>query len=260
MNSLIIEEQPIVSRTSIYSNEDLLQIDRNRVPHHIAIIMDGNRRWAKERNLPPMVGHWKGAEALPGIVRAAADLGVKVLTVYAFSTENWGRSPEEIDALMQLFNHYLMSQKDVMINEGVRLESIGDLSKLPLFVQQTLLEGKQATMQGSRIDLVLALNYGGRDDIRRAMLAMFEGLQQGDLSIREVSEDLISGYLDTAQWPDPDILIRTSGEKRQSNFLLWQLCYSEFYHTDVLWPDFEAQDLLLAVKEYQKRERRLGKA
>ncbi len=260
MNSLIIEEQPIVAQVSTDSNGDLVQIDRKRIPHHIAIIMDGNRRWAKERNLPPMVGHWKGAEALPGIVRAAGDLGVKVLTVYAFSTENWGRSPEEIDALMHLFNHYLMNQKDVMIDEGVRLESIGDISKLPLFVQETLLATKQATAQGSHIDLVLALNYGGRDDIRRAIMAMLKDHEKGDLSIAELSEDLISGYLDTAQWPDPDILIRTSGEKRQSNFLLWQLCYSEFYHTDVLWPDFKAQDLLLAIKEYQKRERRLGKA
>ncbi|MBS0653042.1 MAG: di-trans,poly-cis-decaprenylcistransferase [Verrucomicrobia bacterium] len=260
MNSLIIEEQPIGAQASTYSEEDLVQIDRDRIPYHIAIIMDGNRRWAKEKNLPPMVGHWKGAEALPGIVRAAADLGVKVLTVYAFSTENWGRSPEEVDALMHLFNHYLLNQKDVMIDEGVRLESIGDISKLPLFVQETLLETKKATFQGSRIDLVLALNYGGRDDIRRAVMAMLEDNQKGHLSSAEISEELISRYLDTAKWPDPDILIRTSGEKRQSNFLLWQLCYSEFYHTDVLWPDFEAQDLLLAVKEYQKRERRLGKA
>lgn len=260
MNSLIIEEQPIGAQASTYSEEDLVQIDRDRIPYHIAIIMDGNRRWAKEKNLPPMVGHWKGAETLPGIVRAAADLGVKVLTVYAFSTENWGRSPEEVDALMHLFNHYLLNQKDVMIDEGVRLESIGDISKLPLFVQETLLETKKATAQGSRIDLVLALNYGGRDDIRRAVMAMLEDHQKGNLSSAEISEELISRYLDTAKWPDPDILIRTSGEKRQSNFLLWQLCYSEFYHTDVLWPDFEAQDLLLAVKEYQKRERRLGKA
>lgn len=260
MNSLIIEDQPHADQASTYSDEDLVQIDRSRIPYHIAIIMDGNRRWAKERGMPPMVGHWKGAETLPGIVRAASDLGIKVLTVYAFSTENWGRSPEEIDALMQLFNHYLINQKDVMIDEGVRLESIGDISKLPQFVQDTLLETKNATAQGSRIDLVLALNYGGRDDIRRAVMAMMDDHQNGKLSAAEVSEDLISRYLDTAQWPDPDILIRTSGEKRQSNFLLWQLCYSEFYHTDVLWPDFDAQDLLLAVKEYQKRDRRLGKA
>lgn len=260
MSSLIIEEQSIVAQASTYSKEDLVQIDRKRIPHHIAIIMDGNRRWAKERNLPPIVGHWKGAEALPEIVRAAADLGVKVLTVYAFSTENWGRSLEEIDALMHLFNHYLLNQKNVMINEGVRLESIGDISRLPLFVQETLLATKQATALGSRIDLVLALNYGGRDDIRRAVMAMLEDYQKGDLLAGQVSEEMISGYLDTAQWPDPDILIRTSGEKRQSNFLLWQLCYSEFYHTDVLWPDFEAQDLLFAIKEYQQRERRLGKA
>jgi undecaprenyl diphosphate synthase len=260
MNSLSLEEHSIDVKERTYSAEDLTQLDLQRVPHHVAIIMDGNRRWAREKGLAPILGHWKGAETLTRIVRAAADLGIKVLTVYAFSTENWGRCPDEVDDLMQLFHHYLMSQKEAMVEEGVRLDSIGDSSKLPSFVQEVLAETKKATEDRSRIDLVLALNYGGRDDIRRAVVALLKEQQQGALAGKEISESLISSYLDTARWPDPDILIRTSGEKRQSNFLLWQLCYSEFYHTEVLWPDFSSKDLLLAVKEFQKRERRLGRS
>lgn len=260
MNSLVIEEQLVEAKNRIYSEEELTLVKQKRVPHHIAIIMDGNRRWAKMQGLPPMFGHWKGAEVLTSVVRAASELGVKVLTVYAFSTENWGRSFEEVDALMHLFNHYLISQRESMVGEGVRLEAIGDLKKLPLFVKETLAETKEATAGGTKIDLILALNYGGRDDIRRAVVSMVEDYENGRLLKEQISEEAISRYLDTAKWPDPDILVRTSGEKRQSNFLLWQLSYSEFYHTEVLWPDFTERDLLLAVREFQSRERRLGKA
>lgn len=260
MNSLIIEERAVDVKQRVYSDAELAEIGLKRIPQHVAIIMDGNRRWSKVRGLPPMFGHWKGAETLTNIVRAASDLGIKVLTVFAFSTENWGRSPEEVDALMHLFNNYLIGQRESMVNEGVRLETIGDIKGLPSFVQETLLETKQATAQGAQIDLVLALNYGGRDDIRRAVISMIADHERGSLSKQDISEEIISRYLDTARWPDPDILIRTSGEKRQSNFLLWQLSYSEFYHTDVLWPDFDGSDLLMAVKEYQSRDRRLGRA
>ena len=249
----------LVQKEMMDLREDLLLLDVGSIPHHIAIIMDGNRRWASERGLPSMVGHWKGAENLSGIVRAASNLGVKVLTVYAFSTENWGRSPDEVDALMSLFKHYLEYQKDSMMEEGVRLETIGDITGLPLDLQEVLRETKQATASGNAIDLVLALNYGGRDDIRRAVVSMLEDCEKGQLQREEISEATIARYLDTAQWPDPDILIRTSGEKRQSNFLLWQLSYTEFYHTEILWPDFDAAALLKAVKEYQGRNRRLGK-
>ncbi len=260
MNSLIIEEPHLCEKETIYSEDSLSEIDRLRIPHHIAIIMDGNRRWAKKHGLPPMFGHWKGAETLTEIVRAASELGIKVLTVFAFSTENWGRSPEEVDALMHLFKNYLIGQKEPMAEEGVRLEVIGDIQRLPQDVQDVLEETKRATAHGKKIDLVLALNYGGRDDIRRAVVSMIEDHEKGNLSKEEISEETIARYLDTAEWPDPEILIRTSGEKRQSNFLLWQLSYSEFYHTEVLWPDFDETALLQAVKEYQNRERRLGKA
>lgn len=243
---------------TIYSPEDLSKIDLNRVPHHVAIIMDGNRRWARQHGLPAIAGHWKGAETLHHIVDAASALGIKVLTVYAFSTENWGRESEEVQGLMELLKHYFVSKKESMKVEGVRLQSIGDVQKMPLDVQQVLAETKEATSAGRVIDLVLALNYGGRDDLRRAFVSMLRDCEQGKLLREEISEAIIARYLDTAAWPDPEILIRTSGERRQSNFLLWQLSYSEFYHTEILWPDFNAVTLLEVIQEYQKRNRRLG--
>ncbi len=243
----------------MYSTDQLIAIDAERVPQHIAIIMDGNRRWARRQGLPVIAGHWKGASALTKIVRAASDLGVKVLTVYAFSTENWNRDPIEVEALMGVLKHYLIAQKASMQKEGVRLQTIGSIDQMPLDVQRVLQETKRETDTGKTIiDLVLALNYGGRDDIRRAFLAMMSDCQTGKLSQSAISESVISQYLDTAPWPDPELLIRTSGERRQSNFLLWQLSYSEFYHADVLWPDFDELVLLEIVKEYQKRNRRLG--
>jgi undecaprenyl diphosphate synthase len=249
MNSLIVEN---------ISLEERVDLSGCRIPHHIAIIMDGNRRWAKQHHLPCMVGHWKGAEALTHIVRAAAKLGVKVLTVYSFSTENWVRGSEEVQALMHLFKVYLERQKEFMVQEGVRLSAIGNLARLPPSVRTALDTCKEATKNGQEIDLVLALNYGGRDDIRRACLSMIADCEAGALTKEAISEELFSRYLDTAAWPDPQLLIRTSGEKRLSNFLLWQLSYAEVYVTDVLWPDFTEKDLLGAVREYQQRERRLG--
>lgn len=242
----------------IYSPEDLRQIDLDKVPHHVAIIMDGNRRWARQHGLPVVAGHWKGAEALHHIVRAASALGIKVLTVYAFSTENWGREPDEVYGLMELLKYYFTSKCESMKAEGVRLQTIGDVQKMPDDVKKALAETKQATALGQAIDLVLALNYGGRDDLRRAFLSMMCDCEQGKLSKEEISETVIARYLDTASWPDPEILIRAGGEKRQSNFLLWQLSYSEFYHTETLWPDFDARVLLEVIREYQKRNRRLG--
>lgn len=228
------------------------------IPEHIAIIMDGNRRWAQDKGLPIMVGHWQGAETLSKIIEKAASLGVKVLTVYAFSTENWNRNFEEIESLMSLFQAYLIGQKNRMIEEGVRLGSIGDISRFPLEIQKTLLEVKNATANGNKIDLVLAINYGARDDIRRATSAIVEDCLMGKLQKNEITEFLISQYLDTAPWKDPELLIRTSGEQRLSNFLLWQLSYTEIYSTEVLWPDFNEQDLVKAIEIYQHRKRRLG--
>lgn len=229
------------------------------MPEHVAIIMDGNRRWAKNQGLPLMAGHWRGAERLTEIVKSAADMGIKVLTVYAFSTENWKRTPLEIRALMRLFKTYLTMQCKPMIAEGVRLSTIGDISKFPKGVLKVLEETIEATKGGAKIDLVLALNYGGRDELKRAISAIIDDCMANKISKEELSEDLISTYLDTAKWKDPDLLIRTSGESRVSNFLLWQISYSEVIVKDVLWPDFGEKDLLEAVMEYQKRELRLGK-
>lgn len=238
--------------------QEELKLDPQRIPRHIAIIMDGNRRWAKKKGVPSMVGHWNGAESLSKIVENAAALGVKVLTVYAFSTENWKRSNDEVDSLMHLFQMYLIGQKDRMIREGVRLATIGDLRRMPPEVKKTLDDVKRATAGGDSIDLVLAVNYGARDDIRRATIGIVEDCMIGRVNKEDISEALISRYLDTAPWGDPELLIRTSGEKRLSNFLLWEISYAEVYVTDVMWPDFDEQELIRAIAEYQKRERRAG--
>ncbi len=230
------------------------------VPRHIAIAMDGNRRWAKQRGLSSVYGHWKGAEIITEIVRFASDLGVKVLTLYSFSTENWTRSKEEIDELMKVIAFYLKENTPFMLKESVQLLTIGDLSKLPDFVQDMLETTKQATAGGSKIKLVLALNYGGRDEIKRAFLRIIEDLEQGHIKKQDISESFISSYLDTADFGDPDFFIRTSGEQRLSNFLLWQLSYTEVYIAKAPWPDFTKEDLLDAISEFQKRSRRLGGA
>lgn len=243
---------------AIFSTEDLSLIDFQRCPKHVAIIMDGNRRWAKQRGLPQMMGHWEGAEVLTDIVRAASELGVKTLTVYAFSTENWNRPGSEIEALMNIFELYLIRKKELMVRDGIRLDAIGDLSRIPQAVQQALHHTKKATEHCSRINLVLALNYGSRDEIRRAILKIIQENEMRKLETHELTEEYISRYLDTRPWGDPDLLIRTSGELRVSNFLLWQISYSEIYVTDVLWPDFSSKQLLEAVLAFQDRHRRLG--
>ncbi|HEX4839315.1 MAG TPA: polyprenyl diphosphate synthase [Rhabdochlamydiaceae bacterium] len=240
------------------AEQEELKLDPQRIPNHIAIIMDGNRRWAKRKGVPAMVGHWNGAEALSRIVENAASLGVKVLTVFAFSTENWKRPDEEVDSLMRLFQMYLSGNKDRMIREGVRLATIGDLRRLSADVKQTLADVKKVTAGGDRIDLVLAINYGARDNIRRAMASIVEDCISGRINKEDISEALISRYLDTAPWKDPQLLIRTSGEQRVSNFLLWEISYAEVYITETLWPDFNEQELIKAIAEYQKRERRIG--
>jgi undecaprenyl diphosphate synthase len=228
------------------------------IPNHIAIIMDGNRRWAKQRGYPPIYGHWKGAEVLTEILRFASNLGVKILTVYAFSTENWSRAPKEIDQLMRLISFYLRKKRKSMVEESVRLETIGDLSRLPDFVRENLRQVKQDTASGSKIRLVLALNYGSRDEMKRAVERISDDLTEGKIFRNQISEELISSYLDTASLGDPSLFIRTSGEQRLSNFLLWQLSYTEVYLTQILWPEFTSKNLLEAILEFQRRERRLG--
>jgi undecaprenyl diphosphate synthase len=227
------------------------KVDPKHIPKHVAIIMDGNRRWAKQQGKPPEAGHFAGAKTLDSIVRAAANLGIEVLTVYAFSTENWKRSKEEVDLLMHLFFTNLKSKKEAMIKEGVRFETIGDLKRLPENVQKMIKETKRATEKCDRIKLILAINYGGRDEIVRAINEMMK-------ENKRVTVENFGKYLDTKKWCDPDLLIRTSGEYRLSNFLIWQACYSEIVVTDVLWPDFTPKDLHAAVATYQKRQRRFG--
>jgi len=230
----------------------------NPPPQHVAIIMDGNRRWAQERDMPSAFGHWRGAKALTEIVKAATELGIKILTVYAFSTENWLRQKVEVSYLMQLFENYLLEQKETMIQEGVKLDAIGDLSLLPDRLVKVFQDVKQATSAGKNIELVLALSYGGRNEILRGIRAVIDDYDRGLIDKQTLDEATFSQYLDTAKWPDPDLLIRTSGENRLSNFLLWQLCYTEVIISDVLWPDFLYKNLEDAVNEYRSRKRRKG--
>jgi undecaprenyl diphosphate synthase len=249
-------EQPLP--VSLFNSGDLTRLDPFKVPKHVAIIMDGNRRWAKQRGLPPMMGHWEGAEVLTDVVRGASELGIQTVTVFSFSTENWLRAEEEVGALMQLFEVYLIRKKEWMIREGVRLETIGDLDRFPKHVQEAFLAAQKATEHCRKINLVLALNYGARDEIRRAMMKILELNKKDPLSPHELTEELISRHLDTSRWTDPELMIRTSGELRVSNFLLWQISYAEIYVSGKLWPDFSARDLLEAVEEFQRRGRRLG--
>ena len=242
----------------LYSEEELASVDLACVPKHIAVVMDGNRRWAKQHGNPIEIGHYQGAEQLDLIVRAAAELGIQALTVYSFSTENWKRSEKEVAVLMQLLQAYLVNKRKVLVEEGVSLHAIGDIAGLPKHLQKELKATIEATKQEKRIDLILALNYGGRDEVRRAMIKISEAVERGELDWSAITENTIASYLDTAPWPDPDLLIRPSGVKRISNFLIWQISYCEIVITDVLWPDFSPQDLLKAVVEYQGRLRRFG--
>ena len=240
--------------TPVYSKEDLSQLDLRRIPKHIAIMMDGNRRWAKLKDLPIAMGHWEGAETLKGVLQGATQLGVKTVTVYAFSTENWNRPKSEIEDLMNILRLYLQRKKEVMVRDGVKLDAIGDISRLPETVKKELVETKKATENCDSINLVLALNYGARDEIRRAITKIVKE----QIPLDQITEDCIAAHLDTSFYGDPELIIRTSGETRLSNFLLWQASYAEFYSTRVLWPDFSAKELFEAVLTFQNCSRRLG--
>ena len=232
---------------AIFSREQLSLVDPTRVPDHVAVIMDGNRRWAKQRNLPYMMGHWEGAEVLIDTVRAAIELGIKTITVYSFSTENWGRPVNEINALMNIFEVYLTRKRDLMVREGIKLDAIGDLSAVPPQVKTAFEKTKKMTENGDKINLVIALNYGGRDEICRAVRSI---LKENESKKVEVTEELIAKHLDTSSLSDPKLLIRTSGQHRLSNFLLWQLSYAHLHMSDVLWPDFSPENLFDAVMNY----------
>ena len=228
-----------------------------RVPNHIAIILDGNGRWAKKRGMPRSFGHVKGCENLEDICEVAKELGVKYLTVYAFSTENWKRSKEEVDGLMKLFRNYLKKCIKISQKNNMRVKVIGDITAFDSDIQESIEKLEDFSKDFTDLHFQIALNYGSRDEITRAVNRMLEDQKAGKLET-PVSEDTISDYLDTAAIPDPDLMIRTSGELRLSNYLLWQLAYSEFYFTDVPWPDFKKEELVKAIEKYNERDRRYG--
>ena len=231
--------------------------NRMRVPNHIAIILDGNGRWAKKRGMPRSYGHVKGCENLEDICEVAKELGVKYLTVYAFSTENWKRSKEEVDGRMKLFRNYLKKRIKISQKNNMRVKVIGDVSAFDPDIQESIAKLENFSKDFTELHFQIALNYGSRDEITRAVNRMLEDQKAGKLET-PVEEETISNYLDTAGVPDPDLMIRTSGELRLSNYLLWQLAYTEFYFTDVPWPDFKRDELVKAIEKYNERDRRYG--
>ena len=235
------------------------EIDTQNIPAHVAVIMDGNGRWAKQRGGLRMFGHQSAITAVRETVEEAAELGVRFLTLYAFSTENWNRPALEVMALMKLLVHTIRRETATLLKNSIRLEAIGDLATLPKSCQRELAEAMELTKDGSRMTLVLALSYSGRWDLTQAAKRMADDVATGLLQPSQVTEATVASYLVTAKMPDPELLIRTSGEQRISNFLLWQLAYTELYITDLLWPDFRKQHFQEAVRAYQRRERRFGK-
>ena len=228
------------------------------IPKSIAIILDGNGRWAERRNLPRAMGHKAGCETLEKTVEDCVRLGVECLTVYAFSTENWKRSALEVGALMKLLRFYMVKLIDVANKNNVKAVMIGDESRFEPDIRKGIKKLIEATKNNTGMVFAFAINYGGRDEIKRAVENIADDVESGKISKSDISEELISSYLDNKDLPDPDLLIRTSGELRVSNFLLWQIAYSEFYITDTLWPDFDKEELLKAIESYSHRQRRFG--
>ena len=233
----------------------LEQIDKSRTPRHVAIIMDGNGRWAKNQGKERIFGHSHGVEAVRAALKAATKSGVEYLTLYAFSTENWNRPKEEVDALMNLLVQTIVGELDELDENGVRLHAIGDLNNLPTDCQRELQRAIEHTAGHARVNLILALNYSARWEITHAVKAIISAGTRSE----DVTDDLFAAHLSTAAFPDPELLIRTSGEERISNFLLWQIAYAELYFTKTLWPDFREDDFYAAVLDFQSRERRFGK-
>ena len=234
------------------------QIDFNNLPTHIAIIMDGNGRWAKKKGAARIFGHRNAIQAVTDVTEACGELGIKYLTLYAFSTENWSRPKEEVDGLMELLVNTLKKEIHNLMENRVSLMTIGDISHLPKICQRNLEEAKEATRNNTGLKVLLALNYSGRWEILKAVRKLAEDVQQGHLNPEDIDERLFSDRLETSGVPDPELLIRTSGELRVSNFLLWQIAYTELYITKTLWPDFRKEDLYKALYSYQHRERRFG--
>lgn len=235
------------------------QIDIERLPRHIAVIMDGNGRWAKEHGKPRLFGHQNAIKAVREVNESCAELGVEYLTLYAFSTENWNRPGDEVGGLMSLLSQTIKKETSTLLKNGIRLNVIGDTARMPQAVLEELRDAIQTTAKGTRMELTLALSYSGRWDITNAARQMAQAVKDGILQPSAITEDTVSNYLSMAGKPDPELLIRTSGELRISNFLMWQLAYAELYFTSKYWPDFRKDDLYEAIIDYQHRERRFGK-
>ena len=229
-----------------------------QIPTHLAIIMDGNGRWAEQRRLPRILGHRKGVEVVQATVDECMELGIRYLTLYAFSSENWGRPREEVEALMGLLGSFLKKELSQLQKRGIRLMAVGELDRLPKTISKILKDIIEKTAGNDRMVLNLALSYGSRNELTRAMQALGRDIAQGKLRADDLTEEDIEAALDTHSIPDPDLLIRTSGEMRISNFLLWQVAYAELYFTETLWPDFSRDQLLQALEEYSRRQRRFG--
>ncbi|HOK06412.1 MAG TPA: isoprenyl transferase [Syntrophales bacterium] len=253
MKGVLITYVPCVTAQSME------EIDPNRLPRHIAIIMDGNGRWARRHTLGRLAGHRKGAEAVRVIVEACREIGIPCLTLYAFSSENWYRPPQEVAGLMGILRDYISSELKRMLENDIRFNVIGDLEALGEPIVGILRDAMAKTAANRGMVLSLALSYGGRDEIVRAARSIAEDVARGVLTKEAVDSETFARYLYTADLPDPDLLIRTSGEYRISNFLLWQCAYTEFYFTDTLWPDFTKEELLAAIRDFQRRERRFGR-
>lgn len=228
------------------------------LPAHVAIIMDGNGRWAKQRHLPRVEGHRQGVESVRAVVRAAGEIGLKYLTLYAFSVENWNRPKDEVDTLMTYLARYLKNEIGELNRNNVRLEAIGQIYRLPEFVQEQLRKTKAALSRNNGLTLILALSYGGRTELVEAMRSIAEKVKTGAIEPAEINEEVIAQHLYTRNWPDPELLIRTSGELRISNFLLWQISYAELVVTPTLWPDYRKPQFFEALEEYTRRHRRFG--
>ena len=228
------------------------------IPQHVAIILDGNGRWAKAKGMPRNYGHAQGSKNVEKICEEAWRMGIKYLTVYAFSTENWNRPKDEVDALMKLLRNYMKTCLKTAAKNDMKVRVIGDITRLDEDIQKRILELEEATKDNGGLNFQIAINYGSRDEITRAVRALAEDVKEGKLMPEEVDEACIERYLDTHDIPDPDLLIRTSGEQRLSNYLLWQLAYTEFYFTDIPWPDFSKQELEKAIEQYNHRDRRYG--
>ena len=241
------------------AKKSVIDMSEMKIPNHVAIILDGNGRWAKKRLMPRNYGHAKGAKTVEKICEEAWDMGIKYLTVYAFSTENWKRPQDEVDALMKLLKNYLKDCIERSNSNDMRVRVIGDKTALNDEIREKIEELEEMTKDNKGLNFTIAINYGSRDEMVRAMKKMAADVKEGKVSPDELSEATFENYLDTIGIPDPDLLIRTSGEQRLSNYLLWQLAYTEFYFTDVLWPDFSKKDLEQAVLAYNKRDRRFGK-